>query len=439
MKKVIGMLAVVALVSSVASAELLKNFKYDGKIEINGYQSTNDVDFNSKTKDAWSDVQTRVQLNAGFDLNEDVNAVVSVVKNNRNYGNNSESATTNTAVGSANDGVLGNIFFEQAYLNLKGVLGIDHKLGRQYYGNEGDLVVYYGPTAYPYMWYLPVSAIDAWTGWYKTGKLDIQAVYGKLSDSYVAPTDRDVNVNGLAANYELLTDLKLGAYMYEKKTMNAPGTTDTTLDVAGVKATGKFMGFDYYGELAKNYGSNAGIDYTGTAFLANAKYGMDFMGKWTFMGEFAVGSGEDKTTDKKDKAFHSINSDYRSGVIVGGQMELVGLADSDASATVTDTGLTTWNVGAKWNPSKVEKLDLTAKYFFFAPTETKCDGVKIGYTTVGSEIDFAANWKHSETVSVRGTVAAFMPDKKYAKVALASATAKNDAVKYAGLDFIVKF
>ena len=164
MKKVIGMLAVVAFASSMASAELLKNFKYDGKVEVNAYNATNTNDFNSKTKDAWSDVQTRVQLNAGFDLNDDVNAVVSVVKNNRNYGNNPESATTNTAIGTANDGILGNIFFEQAYLNLKGVLGIDHKLGRQYYGNEGDLVVYYGPTGYPYIWTLPVSALDAWTG-----------------------------------------------------------------------------------------------------------------------------------------------------------------------------------------------------------------------------------------------------------------------------------
>ena len=111
------MLAVVAFASSMASAELLKNFKYDGKIEVNASQTTNGEDLNSKTKDTWSDVQTRVQINAGFDLNEDANAVVSLVKNNRDYGD---------GVGTAEDlnTVTTQLFFEQAYLNLKGVLGI---------------------------------------------------------------------------------------------------------------------------------------------------------------------------------------------------------------------------------------------------------------------------------------------------------------------------
>ncbi len=431
MKKVIGMLAVVALVSSVASAELLKNFKYDGKVEVNAYHMTNAYDFNSKTKDTDSDIQTRVQLNAGFDLNEDVNAVVSAIKNNRSYGN------TGTATGESIDGITAAVTFEQAYLNLKGVLGIDHKLGRQYYGNEGDLVVYYGPTGYPYIWGLPVSALDAWTGWYKTGKWDMHAVSGKVTNTYAAAplpgSDTDINLNGFVANYDLMTDLKLGAYVYEKKSWQASTVTDLTLDVTGVKATGKFMGFDYYAELAKNYGraANTATDknYTGTAFLANAKYGIDLMGKLSFMGEFAMGSGDDKTTDKKMKAFHSINSDYRPGAINGQVMS--GLSG------ITDSGLTTWNVGAKWNPSKVEKLDLTAKYFYFAPTETKLDGVKIGYTTIGTELDFAANWKHSENVNVRGTLAAFMPDKKYATTVYGGT--KHDAVNYAGLDFIVKF
>jgi len=42
-------------------------------------------------------------------------------------------------------------------------------------------------------------------------------------------------------------------------------------------------------------------------------------------------------------------------------------------------------------------------------------------------------------VSVRGTLAMFSPDKKYARTVMGSATAKNDAINYMGLDFIVKF
>jgi hypothetical protein len=425
------MLAVVAFASSMAGAELLKNFKYDGKVEVNAYQTKNATDLNTKVKDTSSEVETRVQVNAGFDLNEDVNAVVSAVKCNRKYGN------TGTATGESIDNITAAVTFEQAYMNLKGVLGFDHRLGRQYYGNEGDLVVYYGPIMYPYTASLPVTAIDAWTGWYKTGKWDLHAVSGKQANTTIGATDSDINLNGFVANYDLITDLKIGGYVYEKKSMQAAAATDLTLDVAGVKATGKFAGFDYYAEFAKNYGRQAAgpVNYAGYALIANAKYGYDLMGKWTLMGEFAMGSGDKKTTDKKNKAFHSINSDYRPGAIWG--RSFAGLGNSDPKSIVTDTGLTTWNIGAKWNPSKVEKLDLTAKYFYFAPTETKVDGVKIGYTTTGTELDFAANWKHSENVSVRGTLAAFMPNKKYAQTAFA--TTKHDAVNYMGLDFIVKF
>lgn len=428
MKKVIGLFAVVALVSSVASAELLKNFKYDGKVEVNAYQTTNANDFNSKIKDKNTDVETRVQLNTGFDLNDDANAVVSVVKNNRHQGDAKENVNT----------IQAQLVFEQAYMNLKGVLGIDHKLGRQYYGNEGDLIVYYGPNMYPYTNSLPVAALDAWTGWYKTGKWDMHAVYGKIANTCNAPlADTDTNLSGFVAAYNLQDNLKLGAYVYEQKDMKAAAATDLTRDVVGVKANGKFVGFDYYAELAKNYGRQAAgpVNYAGTAFLANAKYGYDLMGKWTFMGEFAMGTGDDKTTDKKNKAFHSISSDYRPGAIWG-RYWVAGL-NSDPVLSIADTGLTTWNLGAKWNPSKVEKLDLGLKYHYFAPSVTKQDAVKIGYTAYGTELDFTANWKHSESVNVRGTLAAFMPDKKY--VTTCFGTTKNDAINYMGLDFMVKF
>ncbi|MDT8286928.1 MAG: hypothetical protein RQ748_07455, partial [Elusimicrobiales bacterium] len=81
MKKVIAILALLALTGNIASAELLKNFKYDGKIEVNGYTSKNNTDGNSDTDDTTSDVDTRVQIDMGFDLNDDADAVVSIVKN----------------------------------------------------------------------------------------------------------------------------------------------------------------------------------------------------------------------------------------------------------------------------------------------------------------------------------------------------------------------
>ena len=426
MKKVTVMLALVALVGNIANAELLKNFKYDGKIQVNAYATNNTADNDADTQDATSDVDTRVQVNMGFDLNEDVDAVVSLVKENRQYGD------TGTANGENIDAITLNSIFEQAYLNLKGVFGFDHKLGRQYYGNEGDLVVFYGPKGWPYPAKFGTTALDAYTGWYKTGKWSMHGVAGKaLNLAGSVNEDDDTDLLGFVANYDLREEIKLGAYVYEQKDYN-DGAADLTLDVVGVKAMGKIVGIDYTAELAKNYGHQAaGVNYEGMGFLANAKYGMDLAGKITFMGEIARGSGDDNSTDDKVESFNAIASDYRPGILWGANM--AGLKTDGVTA---NSGLTTWNVGAMWTPSMAEKLDLCAKYVYLAPTEDKLNGASIGYDTVGSEFDVAATWNHSDNVKVKAYVAYFMPDKDYAT---ASGSTNDDAATMIGAAFKVKF
>ncbi|MGD9643554.1 MAG: hypothetical protein AB7V08_12535 [Elusimicrobiales bacterium] len=417
MKKVIGMLALVALVGNIANAELLKNFKYDGKIEVNAYTNSNDADMNSDVNDKTSDVDTRVQLNMGFDLSEDVNAVVSIVKNDRQYGEGSQDVNTITTL----------LNVEQAYLNLKGVMGFDHKVGRQYYGNEGDLVVYYGPTAWPYMSRtiplvtiadnaMPVNALDAYTGWYKTGKWDFHAVLGKTANNNATP-NVDTDLTGVVASYDLREEVKLGAYVYERKTYAL--TNDTTLDVVGVKAMGKVKGFDYGAELAKNYGRKAaGVNYTGSAFKANLAYGLDLSGKMDLTGEYVMGSGNKASADK-DEDFTAISSDYRVGMM-NAFNNVNGVAN-----------LTAWNVGAKWMPSAIEKLSLGAKVYHMSPTEEPA-----GYDTYGNELDLCAGWMHSENVGLKAYFAYFMPDSDYADTVFAG---KDDASTLLGASLTVKF
>ncbi|MCX7905115.1 MAG: hypothetical protein N2446_00240, partial [Elusimicrobiales bacterium] len=88
MKKILSLAAAVAILNSVASAEVLKNFKYDGSVEINAY-SVNNADFNKDLDDNDNETRTRVILNMGFDLNEDVRAEITAVKNNRVWDNTS--------------------------------------------------------------------------------------------------------------------------------------------------------------------------------------------------------------------------------------------------------------------------------------------------------------------------------------------------------------
>lgn len=436
MKKVIAMLALIALTGNIASAELLKNFKYDGKIEVNTYQVKN-ADYNDDATDKRNNTDPRVQVNMGFDLNEDVSAVASIVKENRQYGTGSEDA---------ND-IQNNMQFEQAYLNLKGVFGLDHKLGRQYYGEEGDLNIYYGPYGWPYinnnnLNSPDVAALDGWSSVYNYGKWNFGAVLAKQANANVGE-DQDTDIFGVTAKYDLMEDLKLGGYVYRMN--HQVGTTagpSTHLDTLGVKAMGKFMGIEYNGEIAKNMGlynetleadglltgaGNTTGDFSGMAFKANAKYGIDLMGKLSFMGEYAMGTGDDDTTDDKVEAFADLNSDYRPGVIWGGSFLTGGLGGNGVS------NLTTYNLGAMWNPSKIEKLTVGAKYFHFEPTEAPA-----AYDVYGNELDLCANWKHSENVGVKAYYAMFMPDSDYA-VAVNGAGAKDDATSVLGAAFTVKF
>lgn len=442
MKKVIAMLALVALTGNIASAELLKNFKYDGKIIVNAINANNSIDMDSDAKDKLSDVDTYVELNAGFNLAEDVDATVTAIKANRQHGDNAETVA---------NGTIDQFKFEQAYLNLKGILGIDHKVGRQFYGTEGDLVIYAGPKSMMMDLggapgnALSATGIDAWTGWYKNEKLAIHAIVAKLEndnndDGVAAPNtariaDTDSDLTGIVAKYDLMEVLNLGAYVYENKENQAAAPSLTT-DVVGLKANGKILGFDYKAELAKNYGRQAaGKNYTGTAFLASAKYDITMAGKWTFMGEFGMGSGDDKTyaADKDVNEFTSLATDYRPGIIWGGVF-----ANSDGLAD-----LTTWNLGAKWNTPMFEKLTLGGKLYYFAPTVTKVNSTAagaaktdIGYDAFGSELDLCANWQHSENVGLKAYYAMFMVDSDFADTMLAG---KDDMATAMGVAVSVKF
>jgi hypothetical protein len=429
MKKVIGILALLVFAGNIASAELLKNFKYDGKVEVNAYTSNNNNDNNGDTDDKTSDVDTRVQINMGFDLAEDVDAVVSVVKNDRQYNGTSQDVNTITT----------KLFVEQAYLNLKGVLGFDHKVGRQYYGNEGDLVVYAGPQGWPYPTNygvgtaMNVTAVDAYTGWYTNGKLALHGIAGKTANNNAYP-NVDTDVTGIVGKYNLMELLNVGAYVYEKKDYVAAGGKDITLDVVGVKADGKVEGLNlgYYGEMAKNYGRQAaGVNYTGSALLLGANMDLNVMGKWTFSGEMAMGSG-DKDAADKNKAFQAIASDYRPGLIWGGLNGMSGLANTG----VNNTGLTTWNLGAKWNPEFAEKLTLCGKLINLTPTEEKVNGTATGYDKIGNELDITAKWQHNENVALGAYLAYFSIDKDYSAV---MGGTDDEATTLLGLTLNVKF
>jgi len=213
------------------------------------------------------------------------------------------SAAAQSATGAT--GILDLVKFEQAYIMLKGVIGLDHKLGRQYYGDAGDMVIYYGPLMMPYTRGLAVTGLDGWTGWWKDGKWTANALVAKQTQAaVVANAGRaDTNVNGLVAGYAMNDNMNLGAYFYQKAQQKV-GFTDDNLQVAGVKAYGKcpITGINYRAEFAQNMGKNTTVatgeaaaghtsKYQGSAVKVDLNRDQKFMGNWNFMGEYAMGTG----------------------------------------------------------------------------------------------------------------------------------------------------
>ncbi|GAB4030497.1 MAG: hypothetical protein Fur0012_06520 [Elusimicrobiota bacterium] len=411
MKKIIAITAVMAFFGSVASAELLKNFKYDGSIEVNAYNTSNTFDYNKKADDKTGNVDSRVMINASFDLNNDASAFVSVVKNNRKYGDASEDANT----------IQSSLFFEQAYLNLKGVFGMDHKLGRQYYGKSGDLVVYFGPLMWPYDNGMIVNAIDGWTGWYKTGNWDIHAILATEVNSVAAPTNKDVRLSGINASTKI-DRWNLNAYYYNENDKSSGKSN--YLGVLGARANwecmfvkGLNLGLEYDMNMGKDTTVAVDNEHQGYAYKVNADYSMDIMGKLGLEAEYLFASGDEKPTDKKDEEYTSINGDYRPGIINGGGF----------NTYATGSGSVIYGLGANWTPEKLNKLNVAAKYYDFSADKK----VALTKKHEGAELDLVATWNHSENVSVKGYYAMFTPEKKN--------NTNDDAATMLGAAFNVKF
>ena len=402
MKKVIALVAILGFAGSIANAQV-GNFKYDGLFEFHRYNNSNTTDADSDAGDKRENQDYRANIGINFDASDDANVQINLIK---------------LAGGDSVD-------FGQAYVGVKNVLKLDHKFGRQFFGKAGDLVAYYGPDAW-YVADMPYSALEGWYAEWKNEKLNVNAIFGKENAESKTTTNGDTNIHGVNASYQLHALLNPAAYIYKKVTVNAAATDDTKLNVYGVKANGKLedLKLSYYGEYAMSRGAKtSAVDYEGSALLVGAAMDLEVAGKWTFSGEFGMGSG-DEASAGKDEDFTAINSNYRPGIIYGGNAVTPGLAD-----------LTTWNLGAMWNPTFSEKLTLSGKLLNFSPTE-EVTGVG-GYDTYGTELDLCAKWQHTENVFLKGYLAMFSYDSDYGKTL--NAVNHDDAAYQFGLLASVKF
>lgn len=464
MKKLLGStLALALFLPAVANAELLKNLKVGGQLDVQTTSARNVIDFATRpntaantpngtnNNDRIGHANTRAMLKMDWDLLDDVHARVTMVKgagNGRTYGSGSQDLNT----------IQSAVLVEEAFVKIDKLFGFtDLTLGRQFYGEAGDLVVYYGPRD---NYGLGVDAIDGGRFDWNGEMVTVTGIVAKLTDTVLTstgstpvagslPTDlrgivvscnKNENVKGSAYVYNLVQHA-IGGIGSGAGTPALDSGKNTFLYIAGIKAKMAFGGLLASLEYAKNFGSDrtAGVatnaNYKGWAFLGKAAYKADIQNAAaiTPWGEFGYGTG-DQAYPNGHYAFQSVNTDYRPGGIYGrfDNNAAIQLYNGNNVASNGLTNRVIWGAGIKVTPAALSKLT-TGVQFYSYKFHTRVSDTN-NSKSIGSEFDLTADWKHSENVSIKTTLGSFQPGQYIAQ----QQTAKNPAVM-AAMDFSVKF
>ncbi|MFA5161524.1 MAG: alginate export family protein [Elusimicrobiales bacterium] len=427
MKKLMAATLVGALmaVALPAKAEVLKNFKTSGEVAVSGVMAQNAQTLSPVTgsyNDSYRNTLSRIIYGMSFDLLDDLHANLTLTKNDRYYGD----AAQNLA------GIENTVYVQEANVVLDKLFGLQAKIGRQFYGDEKDMVIYYGPTHGTEK--LDVSALDAMRFDWNTDKNALQVVWAKAARGTVY-TDGDTAILGARDMYKFNDMLNVGGYVYNRRigqtqdvtAVTAPNMSSDNLYVFGAKATGKVSGVDYYAEAAGNLGHNHNVgsigtpgndaDYNGYAFLAKAAYNLkvDAVGAINPRAQLFYGSGNQEGTNShvtdgmKNSNFTAIHPDLRMGLIYGnadgGSFNSANYAQP---ASLANRNII--NVGVDYTPEKLAKLTASLDYFMFGVNTTS-----VSAKDLGTEADLGLAYKYAENVTLGLTGGIFWGGSYYGK------------------------
>jgi len=490
MKKLLGTtLALAMFVPAGANAELLKNLKVSGNLDIQTTSARNVADFATRPNTAsggsgepagtaarsYNDrighANTRVIVKLDWDVLDDVHARVTLVKgavaaDTRVYGGAAENLNT----------IQTNTLLQEANVKIDKVMGLlDVTAGRQFYGEEGDLIVYYGPRdAYGQR----VDAIDMFRADWNGEHMSVTGIAGKTADTLVTGLgNAATDLRGVIVSCKMHEMVKPSAYVYNRVTHATGGSgasvpnnagvvngKNTNLWVTGLKAKVAVGGLTASVEYAKNFGedratfNNGGLgpqsgSFKGWAFQTKAAYKVDLdnVGALNPWGEFGMGTGDANFAHAGNGEFQSINTDYRPGGIYGrfdqgaaislGQgINNNGAARNSGGASNGLSNRVIWGFGLKATPSAVNKLTVGAAFYRYAfhrvAPNTAAASTKTS-RNIGTEIDVTGEWKHSENVSLTATAGTFQPGQ-YIRHLKGPDAIVNPAIMLAG-DVKIKF
>lgn len=448
MKKLLGSLFVLALLSNsgLANAELFKNLKVGGAFDFQANSARNTRDFETWKQDRVGDALTRVLVDTSWDLLDDMHANVTLRKNDRSWGttgNGGQGVDGNQTVGTAGADIMGTVNVQQAYLKVDKMIGsFDATLGRQYYGEPGDLIIYFGPRNTYGLW---ANSIDAFRLDWANDTLGVTGLAAKTDGGSavgtVAGTENDIQ--GIDVGVKNLP-VKLNSYIYRSITHRraaAYGDIDPNnyAWVYGIKAKGEAMGGWLSAQFAMNSGTNrtatvtrggaavtSPANYTGKALLLDAGYKADIsnVGAFTPWLTFGAGTGRMSNYENRDQGFMAIESDFRPGII-NGRFNNAAIACMDFTTNAGATSVSTLGLnnrvvmgfGLKATPAMAEKL-VAGLSFWNYRFQTATDGDTnfqdrngnwAKRKNIGSEVGLTLDWKHSENVTYGLGYAHFAP------------------------------
>ena len=404
MKKLISLVAILSLFSTFALSEV-KNIKIDGSLDAVSINLDNSTDL-TKTDtstgandDLINQTKARLMLGLSADLTDKVSGKILIYKNDRLWG---------TPFDQDIGWILSVVRVANAYVTLKDVVlnGLELTVGRQFVGDQKDLLLYFGPLS---DYNLSIEALDALKAKYNTELLSVGLVSGKfLESSILTPPltgNHDFDILALDIATEKIVPEGKVALRFVNGVVNNPVSDNVNnLQILGLDLKGVIPGVEglnYKLLYAMNMGKKiAGVNYKGTGLVLGAGYDKELeVGKVNVKAEYASGSGDDGST-ADDEDFFSGGNDYRYGEVYGKGL---------FGGNVGITNQTIIALEAGFAPSAIldGKLGLGLGYYMFSITK-----VASGQdSNIGNEIDVKVKYDLTKDVCLSLTYGIFNPGK----------------------------
>ncbi len=299
MKKSLGfVLALLLLIPSLALAIDLSNVKFGGQVRVRGYNLDNFWDFNNDSGiDEWDVFRFKTSLFTKVDVGDNVTGFIKLT--NQNYGEGVTGAEGKTEV----DNVSDKFFVDNAYIDVKGLLGLFNvRMGRQNLIYGSGFVILDGNSQFAST---SIYFDGVKFGWNITDNVLLDAFYMKDEENlrWNMPDDDDITLMGLYLTAKGCPVIGGKQEFYalnreDENFLDAAGTIKSQKDIwmYGFRMSDKLdFGLDYSGEIAMQSGTAFnGSDQDALGYKLDLGYTFDTVSlKPRIFGQYAFMSGDE--------------------------------------------------------------------------------------------------------------------------------------------------